>query len=106
MANLGGLKPNEEIMAAAFSLTSVYMIFASQTPNMSDVRAANPGNAIVHRSIKGATVEAAAVVSGVALLAKSPTVFVVGGLATVVAAWHAHWANHSDPVTGKPARVR
>ena len=97
----GGLKPNEEIMASAFALTAVYTIFSSQVPNMADVKAAPSNNPVVFKSVKGAALESTAVVSGIALLAKSPTIFTVGGLAIVALSWHYHHANALQPSTGK-----
>lgn len=95
------LKPNEETMTSAAVLAVVYGIFQMQVPTLADVRAAQPGNANVHSSVKGAAWEAAAVVGGISLLAKSPTIFVVGGLATSVLAWHYYHANTVHPATNK-----
>ena len=99
--SLGGLKPNEEVMASAFALTAVYTIFSTQVPNMADVKAAPSNNSTVYKSVRGAAIEATAVVSGIALLAKSPTIFTVGGLGIVALAWHYHHANAVAPSTGK-----
>lgn len=98
---LGGLKPNEEVMASAFALTAVYGIYSMQLPTMADVKAAPSNNATVHKSVKGAAIEATAVVSGIALLAKSPTIFTVGGLAIVALSWHYMHANAVAPSTGQ-----
>lgn len=95
------LKPNEEVMTSAAVLAVVYAIFEMQAPNLADVRAAQPGNANVHTSVKGAAWEATAVVAGISLLSRSPTIFVVGGLATSVLAWHFYHANTVHPATGK-----
>jgi hypothetical protein len=97
------LKPNEEIMSASFAVAAVIAIFSSSTPNKADVRASKPGNPIVHKSTKAAAVESLAVVAGIALLAKSPTVYVVGGLTIVVESWLLYAANANNPATGKPA---
>lgn len=99
--SLGGLKPNEEVMASAFAVTAVYTIFTAQVPNMADVKASPSNNSTVFKSVKGASIEATAVVSGIALLAKSPTIFTVGGMAIVALAWHYHHSNAIAPSTGK-----
>lgn len=95
------LKPNEEVMTSAAVLAVVYGIFQMQIPTLADVRASQPGNANVHSSVKGAAWEAAAVVGGISLLAKSPTIFVVGGLAVTALAWHYMHANTVHPGTNK-----
>ncbi len=103
---MAGLKPNEEIMTSAAVLAVVYGIFEMQAPNLADVRASKPNGpaaANVHTSVKGAAWEATAVVAGISLLAKSPTIFVVGGLATSALAWHYYHANTVNPATNKSA---
>lgn len=94
---MSALKPNEEIMAASFAVSAVFTIFSTTTPNRSDVAAANPGNSNVHSSIKTAVITSAAVISAIALLAKSPTVYVVGGLAVAAEGWSYYHANAYDP---------
>jgi hypothetical protein len=98
---MAGLKPNEEVMTSAAVVAVVYGVFQMQAPNLADVKASPPNNGIVHSSVKGAAAEAAAVVAAIALLAKSPTIFVTGGLATVALAWHYMHANSQNPATGK-----
>lgn len=93
---MAGLKPSEEIMTSAFTAVAVYSIFQVNTPKLADVKASKPGNVNVYRNTKIATWTAAAVVSGLAILAKSPTVFVVGGLVTAAEAWKLHYANNTQ----------
>lgn len=88
-------------MTSAAVLAVVYGIFQVQAPSLADVKASQPGNGIVHSSVRGAAVEATAVVAAISLLAKSPTIFVTGGLATAVIAWHYYHANSQNPATGK-----
>jgi hypothetical protein len=102
---MAGLKPSEEIIAATFGVTAVVGIFANMTPNSADVRADSvngSNNPSVHSSTRAAAITSAAIVSGIALLAKSPAVFVAGGASIVilaVASWH---ANAVSSATGKP----
>jgi hypothetical protein len=98
---MAGLKPNEEVMTSAAVLAVVYGIFQMQAPTLADVKASSPGNGIVHSSVKGAAAEATAVVAAISLLAKSPTIFVTGGLATAVLSWHYYHANSQNPATGQ-----
>lgn len=100
-----GLKPSEEIIAATFGVTAVVGIFANMTPNLADVRADSvngSNNPTAHKSTRAAAITSATIVSGIALLGKSPAVFVAGAATIVilsVAGWH---ANSVSSVTGVP----
>jgi hypothetical protein len=102
---MSGLKPSEEIIAATFGVTAVVGIFANMTPNNADVRADTENgsnNPSVHKSTRAAAITSGAIVSGIALLGKSPAVFVAGAATIVIlslAAWH---ANAVSGATGKP----
>jgi hypothetical protein len=95
------LKPSEEIQVSALSAAVVYGIFQLNAPNLADVKAAPAGNAIAHGSVKTAAWTATAVVAGLSLLAKSPTIFIVGSAMTIVESWKYYHANATDPATGK-----
>lgn len=94
------LKPNEEIQVAALSAAVVYGIFQLNVPNLADVKVAPSGNATVHKSVKTAAWTATAVTAGIALLAKSPTIFVVGAAMTVAESWKYYHANATHPHGG------
>ena len=100
-----GLKPSEEIIAATFGVTAVVGIFANMTPNSADVRADTENgsnNPVVHKSTRAASITSGAIISGIALLAKSPAVFVAGAATIVILAvsqWH---ANAVSATTGRP----
>jgi hypothetical protein len=102
---MSGLKPSEEIIAATFGVTAVVGIFANMTPNNADVRADTENgsnNPTTHKSTRAAAVTSATIVSGIAILGKSPAVFVAGAATIVIlslAAWHANSVSGS---TGKP----
>jgi hypothetical protein len=98
---MAGLKPNEEIVTSAATVASVLAVFQFQAPNMADVRGAKPHNPIVHKSVKTAALTSTILVSGLALLAKSPTLFVVGGLTIAIEAWTMYHANSVHPQTGQ-----
>lgn len=90
---MAGLKPSEEIQVAALSAAVVYGVFQLNAPNLSDVRYSKPGNMHVHGSVKTAAWTSAIVISGLALLAKSPTVYVVGGTMIILESWKYYHAN-------------
>lgn len=97
------LKPNEQIIVSAAVATSVYGIFQLNAPNLSDVKASAPGGAAsvnTHRSVKTAVWTSAILVAGLGLLAKDPTIYVVGGLLTTVEAWKYYHANCTDGMGG------
>lgn len=97
------LKPNEQIIVSAAVGTAVYGIFQLNAPNLSDVKASAPGGGAsvnTHKSVKTAIWTSAILVSGLGLLAKDPTIFIVGGLLTVVEGWKYMHANATDPRTG------
>ena len=97
------LKPNEQIIVSAAVGTAVYGIFQLNAPNLADVKASAPGGAAsvnTHKSVKTAVWTSAILVSGLGLLAKDPTIFIVGGLLTVVEGWKYMHANATDSKTG------
>ena len=98
------LKPNEQIIVAAALGTAVYGIFQLNAPNLSDVKASAPGGAAslnTHKSVKTAVWTSAVLVSGLAILAKDPAIFIVGGLITSIEGWKFYHANSVDAATGK-----
>jgi hypothetical protein len=102
---MAGLKPSEELVAATFGVASVIAVFSTATPNSADVRGDSvngSNNPTVHSSIRAASITSAAIVSGVALLAKSPTVFIAGAAAIVIMAVEKMHANTTSSVSGKP----
>ena len=97
------LKPSEQIIVSAAAATAVYGIFQLNAPNLADVKASAPGGAAsvnTHKSVKTAVWTSAILVSGLGLLAKDPTIFIVGGLLTVVEGWKYMHANSVDSATG------
>ena len=95
------LKPSEEIQVSALSAAVVYSIFQLNTPNLADVKAAPAGSAPAHKSVKTAAWTSAAVISGLSLLAKSPTIFIVGSTMIVLESWKYFHANATSPQTGQ-----
>ena len=69
-------------------------IFGQNTPNLSDVRAAEPGDVNTHKAVKMAAITSTAVVGTLALLGKSPTAMIVGGGAILFETWKYHFANY------------
>lgn len=87
------LKPSEEVVVSATGIAIVMAIYAQNTPNLADVRADQPNNVNTYKSTKMAAITSIAVVGTLALLAKSPTVFSVGGAMVIFETWKYHTAN-------------
>jgi hypothetical protein len=96
------LKPEAELTIAALTIGTVYSVWQVEAPSLDDVRASQSGNQHVYSAVKSATWSSAAVVCGLALLARSPLVFIVGAATTAAEAWKYHYANAVNPATGKP----
>ena len=100
---MAGLKPSDEVVAASFSVASVLAIFSMHAPNLADVRATGRTTRTnTRRSVRSAVLTSIAVVSGIALIAKSPAVYVVGGLTIAVEGFQLAHANTLSKDTAKP----
>lgn len=75
----------------------VWGIFNSALPSVAEARVAAPIDRDLAATERAATWTAAAVVSGISLIAKDATVFVLGGSMVVALAWWHRHANHFDP---------
>jgi hypothetical protein len=67
---------------------------------MADIRVGQPNDDHIDRSERAATWFSVAVVSAISLLAKDPTIFIIGGSAAVVMAWWTRYGNQVNPLTG------
>lgn len=87
------LEPSSQLVLAVATATGVYAIFSNGTPNYADVRHAEPGSTNTYKCVNNSTLTAVALTTVVALLSRSPTVFVIAGGLTLVEAWKYHAAN-------------
>lgn len=79
----------------------VWGIYQHALPPLVDHRVGDVGDANAGSAERAATWTAAAAVAGVSLIARDPTVFVVGGsMVVVLSFWHRH-ANLVNPLTGR-----
>ncbi len=95
------LKPEGSLMLSAAVVVLVAGIYQMALPNVADVRSIDQQNQDIEASERLAGWTAAAAVSGIAVLAKDPTVFLFGSGTVVAMAW---WHRHADmvnPLTGK-----
>lgn len=87
------LKPSEELTIGALSATIVYAVFQVGAPNLADVRFDQPGNMNTYKAVNNATWTSTVIIGSLALLSKSPTVFIIGGGMILLETWKHHAAN-------------
>jgi hypothetical protein len=105
------LKPENELVISGVTAGIVYGIFTLNVPPLADVRAnevsTSPGSSSMntYKVVNTATITSAAVVTGLALLARSKTVFIVGGALTLIEAWKYHFHNFGTSASKESAGV-
>lgn len=79
----------------------VGMFYQHAMPTLIDHRVGDPEDPHAASALKTVTITSAGVVTAVALIAKDPTVFVIGGAVVIgMNLWHRH-ANLVHPETGR-----
>lgn len=95
------LKPEGSLVASLATMTAVYAIYQFGVPSVADIRTAEPHNGDIDASERSAAWMAAGVVAGVSLIAKDPTIFILGGATVIGISWWTRHANMVNPETGK-----
>lgn len=96
------LRADISVPAALATGALVYTIYQRGLPTNADVLQTEPGSpahADVEVIRKQNAWMAAAVVGGVSLVAKDPTIFIVGGAMVVALDWFTRHANWTNPYT-------
>jgi hypothetical protein len=93
-------KPEGSVVAGAAVAALVYATYSQSVPNASVVHATQAHDTNIESGRKKAAWTSAAVVGGVSLIARDPTIFVLGGLVLIALDFHARHANATDPATG------
>ncbi len=94
------LKPEYSVMTGLSVAGVVFAIHSQATPSQADIQALPAGTHDVEVSERQATWISAGVVSGISLIAKDPTVFVMGSAMVIgMALWTRH-SNWKDGMTG------
>lgn len=88
------LKASDELIVSVTAIALVVSVFQGSLPPLADIRADEKSNINTHKTTKMAAITSAAIVGTVALVAKSPTVFIIGGGAILFETWKNHFANH------------
>lgn len=94
------LKPEASVMSGLAVAALVYGIHANFTPSVADIQGLPAGNKDVDVAERKATWVSAGVVSGVSLLAKDPTIFVMGSAMVFAMAFFTRQATWTDTKTG------
>lgn len=95
------LKPEYSVMGGIALATMVFAVHQQATPSQADIQALPAGTADIDSAEKKATWLSAGAVSVVSLLAKDPTMFVIGsGMVIAMAFWTRH-SNYVEGVAGK-----
>lgn len=98
-----GLKPEVSLPVALATAAVVYGIYSNATPTIADIRSVRPNDSTIESSRKFATWTSAAVVAGVSLIAKDPTIFILGGSMVIIMDWATRHGNAVSPLSGKAA---
>jgi hypothetical protein len=94
------LSPEGSVMSGLAVAGVVYSIHSNFTPDMADIAGLPAGNADIDKSERQATWLSIGIVSGISLLAKDPTIFVIGSVATVAMALMTRHASWTESATG------
>lgn len=95
------LKADGSIVGTLAVMTATYALYSNALPSVADIRTAQPGNKDIDASERSAAWMAAGVVAGVSILAKDPTIFILGGATVVGLSWWYRHANMVNPEHGQ-----
>jgi 4-amino-4-deoxy-L-arabinose transferase-like glycosyltransferase len=95
------LKPDQSIVGTLAVMTATYALYSNGLPSIADIRTAKPGNKDIDAAERSAAWMAAGVVAGVSILAKDPTIFILGGATVIGLSWWYRHANMVNPEIGK-----
>ena len=94
------LKPEVSLTVALATSAVVFGIYQTMLPRVADVRDTEPNDDGISSMDKQAGWASAAVVAGVSLIAKDPTIFILGGATIVAMSWFYKHGNTVNPQFG------
>lgn len=100
------LKPEVSLGVGLATAAVVWSVYNNATPTIADIRTGAPGDEHIDASRKMAAWTTAGIVGGISLIAKDPTVFIVGGAMIVAVDWWHRHANEVNPDTGRATLPR
>lgn len=89
------LQPSQSVGIGLATAGLVLAIHSQATPTMADIRIGQPNDDQIDRGERAASWMSVGVVSAISLLTKDPTIFIIGGAATIAMAW---WTRHSNAI--------
>lgn len=93
-------KPEISLGLGLATATLVWSLYNHGLPGQADIRVGEVGNETIETVRKQNTWLAAGAVAGISLLAKDPTVFIMGGAMVIALDWLTRINNFTNPVTG------
>ena len=90
------LKPSEELVAGSFAIATVVSVFGNYTAPVNDIKADAPSHQ-THKDCQRAALVSTALVAGVAAIAHSPMIFVIGGATIIIETVMRAHANYTMP---------
>jgi hypothetical protein len=93
-------KPEISLGLGLATATIVYSVYNHGLPGQADIAVGEPGNDTIETVRKQNAWLAGGVVAGISLLAKDPTVFIIGGAMVIALDWITRYNNFTNPVTG------
>lgn len=94
------LEPHASIGTGLAVAGVVYAIHSNMTPSNADIQSLPAGNKDIDSSEKKATWLSIGIVSGISLVAKDPTIFVIGSFAVIGMALITRQSNWTETKTG------
>lgn len=94
------LQPSQSVGIGLATAGLVLAIHSQATPSMADIRVGAPNDDQIDRSERAASWMSVGIVSAISLLTKDPTIFIIGGAATVAMAWWTRHGNALNPLIG------
>lgn len=95
------LKPEAGVLAGLAVGTVVFAIHQNATPTQADIQALPAGTPDIDVAERKATWISAGVVSGISLLAKDPTIFIIGSAVTIAMALWTRNSNWAESIGGR-----
>lgn len=99
------MKPEVSLTVGLATVALVYGIYSNALPTVADIRVGQAADPDIASAEQLAAWTAAAAVGAVSLIAKDPTVFVLGGSMVVALSWWHRHANHVNPLNGLARRA-
>lgn len=95
------LRPEISVGAAIATAAVVLVVYDHALPSVADTRVGGQNDPHLASSERAAAWTSAAAVGAISLIAKDPTIFVVGGLMVITLSWWHRHANAVHPDSGQ-----